>query len=49
MAVARHAELIPASASTVVADRLQLLHRLLAGYLIYLDRHLKDEKAEKPR
>jgi four helix bundle protein len=47
IAVARHAEILPASAIAAVTDRIQLLHRLLAGYLVYLDRHLKEEKAEK--
>jgi four helix bundle protein len=47
IAVARHAEILPASANAAVFDRIQLLHRLLAGYLVYLDRHLKEETAEK--
>ena len=46
IAVARHAEILPASANAAVIDRIQLLHRLLAGYLVYLDRHLKEEKAD---
>jgi four helix bundle protein len=49
IAVARHADILPASATVSIAGRLQLLHRLLAGYLVYLDRQLKEEKAEKPR
>lgn len=44
MAVARHADLIPASAQTMLLDHIQLLHRLLAGYLVYLDRQLSEEK-----
>jgi four helix bundle protein len=48
MAVARHADLIPASTQTILLDHLQLLHRLLAGYLVYLDRQLTDEKSDRP-
>ena len=48
MAVARHADLIPASAQAVLLDHIQLLHRLLAGYLVYLDRQLTEEKADRP-
>lgn len=47
MAVARHADLIPAGAQTILLDHIQLLHRLLAGYLVYLDRQLTEEKAER--
>lgn len=47
MAVARHADLIPATAQSVMLDHVQLLHRLLAGYLVYLDRQLTEEKAER--
>lgn len=47
MAVARHADLIPATAQQVLLDHVQNLHRLLAGYLVYLDRQLTEEKAEK--
>ena len=47
MAVARHADLIPASAQAVLLDHIQLLHRLLAGYLVYLDRQLTEEKADR--
>jgi four helix bundle protein len=47
MAVARHADLIPASAQAILLDHIQLLHRLLAGYLVYLDRQLTEEKADK--
>ena len=48
MAVARHADLIPASAQSILLDHIQLLHRLLAGYLVYLDRQLTEEKADRP-
>lgn len=47
MAVARHADLIPASAQTNLLDHVQLLHRLLAGYLVYLDRQLTEETADR--
>jgi four helix bundle protein len=47
MAVARHADLIPASAQTLLLDHVQLLHRLIAGYLVYLDRQLTEEKADR--
>jgi four helix bundle protein len=45
MAVARHADLIPSSAQTNHLEHVQHLHRLLAGYLVYLDRQLTEEKA----
>jgi four helix bundle protein len=48
MAVARHADLIPASTQTILLDHIQLLHRLLAGYLVYLDRQLTEERAAPP-
>ena len=48
MAVARHADLIPAGTQTMLLDRIQQLHRLLAGYLSYLDRQLTEEKADRP-
>ena len=47
MAIARHADLIPASAQANLLDHVQLLHRLLAGYLVYLDRQLTEEKADR--
>ena len=47
MAVARHADLIPAVAQTNILERVQLLHRLLAGYLVYLDRQITEETAER--
>ncbi|HET9426040.1 MAG TPA: four helix bundle protein [Gemmatimonadaceae bacterium] len=47
MAVARHADLIPASAQTMLLDHVQLLHRLLAGYLVYLDRQITEENADR--
>ena len=46
IAVARHADLIPAGTQTILLDHIQLLQRLLAGYLVYLDRQLSEEKAD---
>jgi four helix bundle protein len=48
IAVARHADLLPASVQPMLLDHIQLLHRLLAGYLVYLDRQLTEEKADRP-
>lgn len=47
MAVARHADLIPAVAHANILEHVQLLHRLLAGYLVYLDRQITEETAER--
>lgn len=47
IAVARHADLIPASTQSIMLDHIQILHRLVAGYLVYLDRQLTEEKADK--
>jgi four helix bundle protein len=47
MAIARHADIIPANAQAVLLDHIQILHRLLAGYLVYLDRQLTEEKADR--
>jgi four helix bundle protein len=49
MAVARHADLIPASVQATLLDHIQLLHRLIAGYLVYLDRQITDEKQASAR
>jgi four helix bundle protein len=48
IAIARHADLLPAVAQATVLDRIQLLHRLLAGYLVYLDRQITEETADRP-
>jgi four helix bundle protein len=48
MAVARHADLLPVAAQSTLMDHIQLLHRLLAGYLVYLDRQITDESADRP-
>jgi four helix bundle protein len=47
MAVARHADLLPAVAQATLMDHIQLLHRLLAGYLVYLDRQITDEASDR--
>jgi four helix bundle protein len=47
LAVARHADLLPAVAQATLLDRIQLLHRLLAGYLVYLDRQLAEATADR--
>lgn len=47
LAVARHADLIPAGIQATLLDHVQLLHRLIAGYLVYLDRQLTDEKESR--
>jgi four helix bundle protein len=47
LAVARHADLIPAAVQNATQEHIQLLHRLLAGYLVYLDRQLTEERADR--
>ena len=47
MAVARHADLLPSVAQATLMDHIQLLHRLLAGYLVYLDRQITDEASDR--
>ena len=37
----------PEHDSLWLADHIQLLHRLLAGYLVYIDRQVTEEKADK--
>jgi S23 ribosomal protein. len=49
LAVARHADLIPAGAFTDLTQRTALVARLLAGYLVYLDRQITDQEAAPPR
>lgn len=43
LAVARHADLIPAGAYTELASRSSLASRLLTGYVVYLDRQIAEE------
>ncbi|CAN5244021.1 hypothetical protein BH09GEM1_BH09GEM1_12770 [soil metagenome] len=49
LAVARHADLIPAGAFTELTSRTAVVARLLAGYLVYLDRQIADEETTPPR
>lgn len=49
LAVARHADLIPAGAFTELTQRTGLVARLLAGYVVYLDRQITDQEAAPPR
>ena len=50
IAIARHADLVPANVQSVLLEHIQNLHRLLAGYLAYLDRQLTEGKADgRPR
>ena len=46
LAIARHADLIPAGSFTELSARANQVARLLGGYLVYLDREIS-EKAEK--
>lgn len=47
LAVARHADLIPAGSWTELTARSAVASRLLTGYVVYLDRQIADE-AERP-
>ena len=49
IAVARHADLIPAGAFTDLTQRTALVARLLAGYIVYLDRQITDQETAPPR
>ncbi|MEP7002280.1 MAG: four helix bundle protein, partial [bacterium] len=42
LAIARHADLIPAGSFTELAARASQVARLLAGYIVYLDRQVAD-------
>ena len=46
LAIARHADLIPAGSFTELTARASQVARLLAGYIVYLDRQVSD--AESP-
>ncbi len=41
LAVARQAELLAAAPHAALSDRIQVVQRILAGYLVYLDRQLE--------
>lgn len=42
LAVAKHADLIPSGAFTEITGRTSLVARLLAGYVVYLDRVISE-------
>lgn len=46
LAIARHAELIPAGSLTELTTRSNQVARLLAGYIVYLDRQVSDGEAQ---
>jgi four helix bundle protein len=48
LAVARHAELVPAGAFAELTARSSQVARLLTGYLVYLDRELAEGAARPP-
>jgi four helix bundle protein len=48
LAVARHAELIPAGAFAELTTRSGHVSRLLTGYLVYLDRQPAEEATRSP-
>lgn len=45
LAIARQADLIPASTHADLSNRIQSVNRLLGGYLVYLERQLAPETA----
>jgi four helix bundle protein len=45
LAIARQADLISAQAHSDLTNRVQSVHRLLGGYLVYLERQLAPETA----
>jgi four helix bundle protein len=49
LAVAKHADLIPAGAFTEITGRTSLVARLLAGYIVYLDRLISEAASPPPR
>jgi four helix bundle protein len=48
LAVARHADLIPAGSYTELTARSSLASRLLTGYVVYLDRQIAEEAERTP-
>lgn len=48
LAIAKHADLIPAGAFTELSARLGQVARLLSGYLVYLDREIAEKQDRKP-
>ena len=45
LAIARHADLIPAGSFTELTTRASQVARLLAGYIVYLDRQVQEHDA----
>jgi four helix bundle protein len=45
LAIARHADLIPAGSFTELTSRASQVARLLAGYIVYLDRQVAERDA----
>jgi four helix bundle protein len=48
LAVARHADLMPAGALSDLAARSSQVARLLTGYLVYLDRQIAERESPSP-
>jgi len=48
LAIARHADLLPAAAHAELLHRIQLVVRLLGGYLVYLERQVNSADAARP-
>ena len=44
LAIARHADLVPAQTAAQLGTRTQSVGRLLTGYLAYLDRQVEEEE-----
>lgn len=49
LAIARHADLMPAGSFTELTSRAAQVSRLLAGYIVYLDRQVADRDAAVPQ
>lgn len=49
LAIARHAELVPAQVAAQLTARTGNVGRLLAGYLSYLDRQVEEEEKARVR
>jgi four helix bundle protein len=49
LAVARHADLIPAGSFSELTARSAVASRLLTGYVVYLDRQIAEERAPASR
>ena len=48
LAIARHADMIPAGSFTELTSRASQVARLLAGYIVYLDRQVAEHDAPPP-